>query len=443
MDRKANRRTFLKTAGATGVGLGFLGGAPAIWTSGGRPADKIVVGVMGVNSRGHALAQAFARQPDVHVGFLCDVDAAALGKCSATVAGMQDGAPKGFGDIRKMLESNDLDAVAIAVPDHWHTTAALMAMSAGKHVYLEKPGSHNPQEAHWLVEGQRRHNRLVQLGTQRRSSPVFMDAMAMVHDGMIGEVYLGKAWYANTRGSIGRGQPAAVPDGLDYALWQGPAPRRPFRDNLIHYNWHWFRHWGTGEACNNGTHHIDICRWALGVDYPTRVTSAGGRFAFQDDWEFFDTQIMSFEFAGGKTITWEGRSCNGMPVNGKGFGVTIHGTGGSLLIDSSGYTFFDAKSTEMKTFAAGSGDDGLNPVGGGEMTDLHVGNFCEAIRGNAALRQPIAEGYKSAMLCHLGNIAQFTTGALQCDPASGAILHNDAANALWGRTYEPGWEPRL
>ncbi len=439
----AGRRTFLKAAGAAGVGLTVSGMAPAVWTSGGWPSDKIVVGVMGVNSRGHALAEAFARQADVAVGHVCDVDAGALGRTVEAVSATQDAPPAAHADIREMLEASDLDVLVIAAPDHWHTPAALMAMQAGKDVYLEKPGSHNPQEARWLVEAQRRHGRIVQFGTQRRSSSTFIEAMGRLHDGVIGTPYLGKAWYANTRGSIGRGRTAPVPEGLDYDLWQGPAPRRPFQDNLIHYNWHWFRHWGTGEACNNGTHHIDICRWALGVDYPTRVTSAGGRYHFDDDWEFFDTQIMAFDFEGGKTITWEGRSCNGMPVNGRGFGVTIHATGGSMIIDSNGYTFYDMKNEPMQTFAAGSGDDGLNPVGGGEMTDLHVGNFCEAVRSGQALRQPIAEGYKSALLCHLGNIAQFSGGALRCNPADGSIVDNPEASRLWGRSYQPGWEPVL
>ncbi len=443
MNKDLSRRDFLVTTSLSGIGLALTPKAGALIPNAYSPNAKIVVGVMGVNSRGRALAQTFAQTKNVEVGYICEVDDEASAACVASLGELQEKRPQVFKDVRRLLESPDLDALVIAAPDHWHTIAAIMALQAGKHVYLEKPGSHNAREAGLVVKAQKKYNRLVQLGTQRRSSPLYQDAMARIKGGEIGKAYHGKAWYANTRGSIGKGKKTAVPDGLDYELWQGAAPRRPYRDNLIHYNWHWFKNWGTGEACNNGTHHVDLCRWALDVDFPTFASSSGGRFHYEDDWEFFDTQLMSFEFEGGKSITWEGRSCNGLPFHGVGAGVSIHGTEGAIVLTDQGFIVHDLKGKEVNRKMIDSDDDALNPVGAGMMTGLHVANFCESIRGDATLTQPIANGFKSPFLCHLGNIAQFSHSTLKCDPTSGKILKNPGVQKLWGREYEPGWEPSV
>jgi predicted dehydrogenase len=260
---------------------------------------------------------------------------------------------------------------------------------------------------------------------------------------VIGRPYFARAWYANTRDGIGRGRPAPVPAWLDYELWQGPAPHAPYRDNVVHYNWHWFHRWGTGEICNNGTHEIDVCRWALGVDFPSRVTSAGGRYHFEDDWEFPDTQVASFEFANGATISWEGRSCNGRPVEGRGRGAAIHGTEGTAVVDRDGYVIYDRENHEIARRLRGETGNALSTRGEGVLTDLHVANFLAAVRGEAAPAAPITEGHKSVLLCHLGNVAQQTGRALRCDPATGRIVDDSAAAAHWSREYETGWEPTV
>ena len=279
------------------------------------------------------------------------------------------------------------------------------------------------------------------MGTQQRSAPKSIELMQAIAEGIIGRPYLARAWYANTRAGIGRGQPAPVPTYLDYDLWQGPAPRTPYHDNVIHYNWHWFHRWGTGEICNNGTHEIDVARWALRVDYPTRVTSTGGRYHFQDDWEFPDTQEACFEFAGGKTIIWQGQSCNGLTTFGRGRGTAILGTEGSAVVDRDGYTVYDPKGKAVKQSLAAKSGDGLDTGSDDAMTGLHIDNFVDAIRTGSALRQPIEEGAKSVLLCHLGNIAQTTGRALRTDPSSGHILDDAEAMRLWQREYEPGWTP--
>ncbi len=440
MSASINRRTFVKTAAAAGMGLGAFHPLPFIRR---RPNETLVVAVMGVNGRGQALANSFAQTANAEVGFICDVDERAIAKTVQSVGERQDRAPQGVKDFRTLLDGDQIDALVIAAPDHWHAPAAIMAMQAGKHVYLEKPCGHNPREGELLIAAQKKYGKVVQMGTQQRSAPRSIEIVQQIHEGLIGEARYAKCWYANTRGSIGRGTVTEPPSWLDYELWQGPAPRRPYQDNLIHYNWHWFWHWGTGESLNNGSHEVDICRWALGVDYPTHVRSSGGRFHFDDDWEFYDTQVMSFDFAGGKNITWEGRSCNGLRFFDRGRGSTIHGTAGTVLVDREGYIVYDLDGKEIRRSMRGDNVDSLNTVGADGLTDIHIRNFVEGVREGATLNTPIDTGHKSVLLCHLGNIAQYTGMTLECDPTNGHVKDAAVMRTMWSREYEPGWAPMV
>ena len=432
------RRKFVKAVSAAGLGLATSG--MRSWAFGRSASEKVVVAVMGLNGRGTVLAKTFARTPNATVGYVCDVDSLVLAKGAAAVAGLQTTPPKAIADFRRALEDKSVDALVIAAPDHWHTPAAILALQAGKHVYVEKPCGHNAREGELIVEAQRKHQRVVQMGTQQRSAARSIELAQALKEGLIGRPYLARAWYANTRGTIGRGKEAPVPANLDYELWQGPAPRTPYRDNVIHYNWHWFHRWGTGEICNNGTHEIDVSRWLLGVDTCSRVVSAGGRYQFDDDWEFPDTQEVAFEFAGGKTIIWQGQSCNGLPTFGRSRGVAVLGTGGSVVVDRDGYVVYDQKGQVIREVAAAKPSDPLNVVADDEATGTHIANFIDAVRTGAPLHQPIAEGAKSVLLCHLGNIAQSTGRALHFD-ASGHILDDADAMKQWQREYAPGWMP--
>lgn len=440
-DSSYDRRAFLKTSAAAGAGL-FVAGRPfPLFAFDGSPNEKVVVAVMGVYGRGEVLMQNFAVHPNAEVAYVCDVDERAMAKGVAMASKLQARAPKGVKDFRRVLDDRSVDALVIAAPDHWHAPATLLALAAGKHVYVEKPCGHNPREGELLVAAQRKHDKVVQMGNQQRSGPRSIEAVQAIRGGAIGRPYYARAWYANTRGSIGRGKIAEVPSWLDYDLWQGPAPRTPFRDNVIHYNWHWFARWGTGEVCNNGTHEIDVCRWALGVDYPVKVTSAGGRYAFDDDWEFPDTQEVAFEFAGRKAIAWHGQSCSGFAPMGKGRGSTIHGTEGTVFMDRSGYTIYDAKSNVVKESYGDEKTDALSTRAPDRLTGLHIANFVDAIRTGAKLNSPIEEGHKSVLLCHLGNIAQRTARPVLIDSLNGQPVASEEARQLWSRDYAPGWEP--
>ncbi len=436
-----HRRKFIKNASLATAGVTILN-FPIFGKN--APSNKVVLGVMGVNSRGSYLAKNFSQLQNVEIAYICDVEDNAIKKGLDAVKDAKR-QPTVSKDIRKLLEKNDFDGLIIAAPDHWHTPAAIMAVQHNKHVYVEKPCGHNPHEGEMVSQAYHKYGRLIQMGNQRRSMPTLIEAAKLLRDGIIGDAYFGKAWYTNNRESIGTGKIIAPPPNLDYELWQGPAPRKPYQDNLIHYNWHWFWNWGTGEACNNGTHEIDCCRWFLGVDYPTKITSAGGRYAFKDDWQTTDTQVAAFEFGNKATITWEGRSCNNYPVEGTGRGFEIYGTKGTLLnLGNEDYRIMDTKNKIIKEVKSGVTPDPNNTVSAnGNMDIFHFQNFVQAVRGEAKLTSPVDEGHKSVLLCHLANIAQRTGQTLHCDAANGHILNSTEGQKLWGRTYEKGWEPKL
>jgi predicted dehydrogenase len=407
--------------------------------------EKIVVSVMGVNSRGKALAKNFARQEDCEVAHICDVDSRAIASCKEAVKDRQSLVPTGFTDFRKSIENKDIDALVIAAPDHWHAPAALLALQAGKHVYVEKPCSHNPGEGELLVEATNKYGKVVQMGNQRRSWPNVVAGIDAVKSGVIGRVYFGKGWYTNNRASIGIGKVTAVPDWLNWELWQGPAPRKEYKDNIVHYNWHWFWHWGTGEALNNGTHMIDLLRWGMDVDFPVKVSSSGGRYRYKDDWETPDTQVINLDFDNGMAMSWEGRSCNGKTIEGSSVGVMFYGEKGSILIPGGdSYTVFDLADKVVKHVEAGQQIDPRNIADPAEQLDaFHIRNMFDAIKSGAKLRSDIDSGHKSTLLVQLGNISQRVGRSLNTDPKSGHIIKDEEAQTYWSRTYEKGWEMKL
>jgi len=436
--RLMHRRRFLQAASAATIGF------PAILRSA-SPNSKVVVAVMGVSrnssggpGRGADLAIGFAGLSNVEVAAVCDVDER---HARAAAADVMKRAPGGEvrveRDVRRLLEDKSIDVVVIATPDHWHAPAAILACAAGKHVYVEKPCSHNPHEGELLVAAARKHQRVVQHGTQRRSWPGIQEAIAKLREGAIGRVIGARAYYLNKRPTIGRGKETPPPEGFDWTLWQGPAPERPFRDNFIHYHWHWFWHWGTGELGNNGVHMIDVCRWGLGVDSAERITSGGGKLRYDDDQETPDTNVVTFDFAGpkpgalGSTLTWECRSWAAKTPNDPGHEVSFWGENGSLLINGGGYVIHDLAGKEV---GKGSGPAGNEP---------HLQNFIDAVRGAAKPNAEIEEGHRSTLLCHLGNIAWRTNGAVRLDPATQRIASNPEATALWKREYREGWEPQV
>ena len=430
MPASIDRRNFLQQGAVSGACAGLaLSATPATGQTDAN--SKVVLGVMGL-SRGRSLAVNFARRPGVEIKYVCDVDSNRAGTAAELVNGAVQKKPQAITDFRKILDDKSVDALVCAAPNHWHAPATILACAAGKHVYVEKPCSHNPQEGEWMVQAARKHRRAVQVGTQRRSGPSAIEAMEKLHGGIIGRVYLSRAWYNSARGTIGNGQPADVPSQLDYELWQGPAPRTPYRSNVVHYNWHWRWHWGNGELGNNGVHTLDLCRWGLNVDFPIQVNSSGGRYHFRgDDQETPDTHAVAFTFPDDRQITWEGLSCN---RHGNGF-ISFYGDGGTLELDTNGgYRVFDL------------GDKLVEEKQSNRRGDTeHMDNFLAAIRNDKprSLNTEIAEGHKSTLLCHLGNISQRVGRTLHCDATNGHIQEDAEAIKLWQRDYAPGWAPKV
>jgi len=445
-----SRRDFIKKTSAASAAISLGGILPGLSAKSYGQVfganEKIRVSVMGVNSRGKALAKNFATQKDCDVLHICDVDSRAIEKCQKEVATKQDIKTTGFGDFRKSLEDKDIDAMVIATPDHWHAPAALLAMQAGKHVYVEKPSSHNPNEGELLIKAATKYDKAVQLGTQSRSIPAIVQGMKELKEGIIGRIYFGKGWYTNNREPIGVGKEVAVPEWLDWDLWQGPAPRKAYNNNLVHYKWHWHWHWGTGEALNNGVHMIDLLRWGFDVDYPIRVSSNGGRYRYQDDWETPDTQVISLDFNDRISMTWEGRSCNGRTIEGSTDGVIFYGEKGSMLFPGgNNYTIFDLENNIVREVKWGDKIDTGNLVNPyNDLDAIHINNFFDGVRnGRGKLNADIESGHKSTLLVQLGNIAQRVGHSLEINPENGHILKDKEASKLWSRSYEKGWEMKI
>ncbi len=414
-----SRRSFIQTSALASLAPAMACGQEE------APSNRLRVGVMGLG-RGMAHVKAFLRVPNVEIAYLCDVDSRRLESAAEHVSKEQESKPKTVTDFRRILDDKEIDALSIAAPNFWHAPATILACQAGKHVYVEKPGSHNAYEATRMVEVAAETKRLVQMGNQRRSLPSFRRGIAQLHEGILGKLRYSRCWYANARGSIGKGNPAPVPDWLDYDLWQGPAPERPYKDNLVHYEWHWHWHWGNGELGNNGVHALDISRWGLSVDLPVKVSYTGGRYHYDDDQETPDTGDAVFDF-GHCGVSWHGSSCHRRKSETHPF-VAFYGEKGSMAFGSSGYERFDLDGQRVEK---------VDP----DFDDLyHFTNFADAIREGAALNAPIADAQQSAMLCHLGNVAYRENRTLtrEADQAWDDVLGGHGA--AWRRAYREGWE---
>ncbi len=446
-----NRREFIKKIAAGTVGMSLAGANFGMSAKSYRNIiganDRIYVASIGLNGRGNGMTKIFANQKNTEVSWLCDVDKRVFSKVIKNMQGSsQKTEPKIEKDCRKIIDNKSIDAIYIATPDHWHAPLTVMGCKAGKHVYVEKPLSHNPAEGELAVAAARKYKRIVQMGAQRRSAPTLTQGIHELHNGIIGRVYLAKTWYTNTR-KTNFLKPANVPAWLDYDLWQGPAPRIPYKDGLIHYNWHWFWHWGTGEALNNGTHEVDVARWGLGVDYPTRISSIGGRYNYKDDWETPDTQLVTMEYPNRVALMWEGRSANGRKVEGADRGVIFYGEKGSLDTGGDNYKVYDLDGKlikEVKSKTNADEVDGRNTSSPSlSLDNLHIMNFLNSIRDNKLPNCDVEDGHKSTISMLLANISWRVGQDLKIDPKNGHIINNPAAQKLWSREYQKGWEPKI
>lgn len=442
----SSRRKFIKSST---VGAGAFVIAPHLWGSTRRFAasDTIHVGVIGVNSRGKYLADTFAKLNGFQVNYICDVDSRAIEKCTESVLKNQAHRPVPIEDFRELLDKDDIDAVVIATPDHLHAPIGIMACAAGKHVYVEKPASHTPWEGEQFVKAAEKYDRVVQMGNQQRSSVKNIEGIQMIRDGRIGDVYHADTWYANNRKSIGNGKRTAVPTWLNWELWQGSAVREPYFDNYVHYNWHWFWKYGTGETGNNATHEIDVARWALGLEHPEEVISTGMKGRYKDsDWEMYDTIHVTWKYPDGKTIVWDGNSRSGINKMGSGRGTIVYGEKGSMMLTRAGYVLYDQDGKEVEVGReeeVQASTQTQNLVGGGSLTEKHIMNFGEAIRDRSVrLNSPIPEGSISTNMTHYANMAYREGKPLKINPRNGKLA-SKVGKKFWKGEYEKGWEPKV
>ncbi len=445
----SNRRGFIKKAAVGAVGVAFGNSLSAMSAKSYANIigsnDRINLAIQGLGRRYPGFIEPIAaKKSNVRLLYLCDVMKSQREKAAVKFSEHIKNKPVLENDIRRVLEDKEVDAVFMATPDHWHTPGAIMAMQAGKHVYLEKPCSHNGRENELVVKAQKKYNKVVQMGNQQRSSLETKEIISDIHRGVIGKTYKAVAFYINGRGEVPVQTKTAPPEGLDWDLFQGPSPRRDYTHNTWDYNWHWYGwDFGTAEMGNNATHELDIARWAMDVQYPEHVHVISGKHQFVNDgWEMYDTMEATFRFADHRIIQWDGSSRNNYNKYGKGRGTIIYGSEGSVFVDRDGYSLFDLTGKMIKNSQSGSKEAGNTLGGGGNLSTMHSMNFFEAIRGKEVLASPIEQGAVSQALTHYANIASRTGRSFDIDTENGRIYDREAMN-LWSRIYEPGWEPKV
>jgi predicted dehydrogenase len=445
--QKESRRDFIRKTGAAAAGI-TLGGAAVSAKSYRRiigANNRLNVGIIGCLRRAEALRPSFTELKDqLQVAYVCDVVKERRERYAASLNEPLGYMPPAVNDLREVLADGQVDAVFMLIPDHWHAPGSFLALESGKHVYVEKPLTHNPREGELFLEFQEKYNKVIFMGTQQRSQETARRLIRELHDGSIGEIYHVLAHYTNSRGSIGNGKVVPVPDGFDWELFQGPAPRQEYRDILNDYNWHWFWNWGTGETGNNATHEFDVARWVMQVEHPEEVQCNAGKYYYRDDdWSMYDTMDVTMRYPGGKAISWEGRSRIGYSIYGEGRGNVVYGTKGTATISRNGYKVYDLQGRLIKEENEASESVTTGMGGEGVITTAHLQNFIRTVRGEAEPNSVLKEAAASSHLNHLANIAYRTGRSLKVDPASGHILDEEIMKRYWSRDYEPGWEPKL
>ncbi len=394
--REVSRRQFLGRSAqqAAGVAVGVVGLASGVASgSVGRsasPNERVGVGIIGVRNQGRLLAGELAKLADVEVRSLCDVDESQFAPAVRAVVEAGRKEPVTEREFRRLLDDPSLAAVVIATPDHWHAPMALLALQAGKDVYLESPATHSVEEGAALIEAVRSGERVVQVGLQQRSGSHFQSAIQFVRSGKLGTVRMAKAWIVHRRKSIGRRAECEAPAQVDYAAWLGPAPVRAFQPNRFHFNWRWFWDYGGGELAHWGVHMLDIARWGLNVEVPQRVSAVGGKYSFDDDQETPDSLSVQYDF-GTKSILWEHRLWSSHGPEGRSSGVAFHGDNGTLVVDRGGWKVYDH-----------------GEVVAGEASDLlatHLRNFIDGVKTRQTVTADLSVGVAASNLCHWGNEA--------------------------------------
>ncbi len=420
-----SRRRFLRGA----VAIGALGSLPRLTSA--APGDQVVLASIGLNGMGHHHLGHLAARSDVRIACLCDVDDRVLGRSAETVKKIGREPPRLVRDFRHVIDDTSIDAVVVATPHHWHVPIAVRAIHAGKDVYLEKPASHVFAEGRLLVEAARKHGRIVQHGTQTRSSEVTARAGEVLRSGILGEIKTSKAW--NVQRIVPQ-KPRAdepVPEGVDYDMWLGPAPKRPFNRNRFHRTWRHYRDYGNGDIGDDGAHDIDIARWGLGVDtHPVRITAHGSRVDLKGEREYPDNMMVAYQYEGNRVLIYEDRIWTPYGMHGFDSGNAFYGTEGYMIFSRRGYFQVYLGRDEKK----GPGASGHPPP-----SVAHEGNFIECVRSRKQPVAPAEAAHLSCGLIHLGEVAYRVGRVLRFDPRAEQVIDDREANALLTKGYREPW----
>lgn len=410
------RRGFLQrtaTAGVTGL-------ATMLTTNAAKPApssEKVRLCVIGIRGRGLSLATQFAARPNAIVSHICDVNENLFDETIRKIRDIQQVQPKPVQDLRRIMDDPTIDAIVVATPDHWHALATIWGCQAGKHVYVEKPISNNLFEGWQEIQASRKYDRRVQVGTQCRSMPHYLEAIDYIRSGKLGKVHLAKAWNSQLRRRVPEVPDSAIPSGLDWDIWQGPAPERPYNDNRYTYGWRWLWDYGTGDMGNDGVHDLDVARWGLGVDYPNEIKCTADKLQFEDDiQETPDTQYVTFSFPDKKILVYEQRLWSPYFQEGYENGVAFYGNNAQLLIGRSGWKVIERGN---KLVIDKPGDRSETP---------HLENFLASIIDRQELRCDIEQGHRSTVLAHLGNLSYRLGRTLRFDGNTQSLIDDPIAN---------------
>ncbi|MEZ6033756.1 MAG: Gfo/Idh/MocA family oxidoreductase [Planctomycetaceae bacterium] len=429
MSENFSRRRFIGQSVISAVSLRQAAGAVQ-----GSPGQKLVVGLIGCGGRGVHDAGLFKKIPDVEVAWVCDVDARRRLEAARS---LNVEPQRSVGDMRRILDQKSVDIVIVATPDHWHTPAAILACEAGKHVYVEKPVSHNVREGRLLVEAAARNKTLVQHGTQCRSTGMMISAVKLLREGIIGDVLTAKCWNIQRRGALPPGKETEPPADLDYDNWIGPATMIPYRTNRVHNRWTMWYHFGAGDMGNDGVHDIDYTRWGLGVNtHPDKISAQGGKYHIDDETEFPDTQQVTFEYSGdGKVgskrmLIYEQRLWSTNFPHNCDSGAEFYGTKGQMFLSRRGkIEVLGDRNVPIKSE--------VKPEPQNDAS--HAANLCDALRNGTTLNADALTGHLSTSLCHLGNIATRLGRSLNFDPQQESIIGDAEANSLIRREYRDHW----
>lgn len=443
-----DRRSFIKKSSA--VSAGVIVSAPLVQNSfaNTNANETINIAVIGIRSRGKDHYRALAKIPNVNIAILCDIDQRLLPEAVAEVEKLTGNKPKTETEYRKVLDNPDIDAVSIATPNHWHALQTIWACQAGKHVYVEKPVSHTIEEGRKMVEAARKYNRVVQTGTQARSSTSIMEAIKFMDNGDLGEIYMAKGLCFKPRGSIGHVKDSEIPDGVDWNTFLGPATYRPFNENRFHYKWHWFWDTGCGDFGNQGIHQADVARWALNkLDHPVRIQGYGKNLIWDSDQETPNVQQLEFEYEDGQILQFEIRGLGSNSEGNVRIGNLIYGSKGwmnmnneedgrcsafysDIQIQPSGYS----KYTETN----GPAFSDENPATADAVVN-HFKNFLDCVRTEKwqDLNADILQGHLSTSICHLGNIACRLDKTLHFNPRDEKFVNDTEADSYLTKMYRP------